>query len=249
MKKLSKSTITALSFSLARVIWYFFGGVIAAQGWITDGLKSEMGIAALLAVMIVWGEKRFRRGVQAKVRAVTPMMHLCAAMRADGRWLSRDGWGQRENDPPFKRHWLLRWVKIKLYTIAFEGNNPLTFERRNGDQVRTGKLLRNCDLGSVPLFAQYFGICKDTFLRTFFFHDWGCEYHGFWILKNGETEWKWTPFTRKEVNDLLRECIPAEGGTALETKVIYNAVEVGLYFIWRKAKELDQEMAGKQDAT
>jgi hypothetical protein len=88
-----------------------------------------------------------------------------------------------------------------LYRCVINPNRPPTFIQADGTRIRTCREFPT-DQGSQPVLVQGW-LPKDRHIAVYF-HDDGYRAGGLWIAAPGETEFRFVPLTRADLDQLLR---------------------------------------------
>ena len=100
------------------------------------------------------------------------------------------------------------------------------------------------DGGSIPSFFQDINRLRlkpDSFLRTYFLHDYCYLKAACWVRIPGSDRWAWLPLTREMADCLLYVGLTAEDATLAEARTIYRAVRVGGGLAWRNHRREERD--------
>lgn len=98
------------------------------------------------------------------------------------------------------------------------------------------------DGGSIPSFFQdvpRLRLKPDSFLRTYFLHDYCYLKAACWVRLPGACAWSWLPLTRAMADCLLYVGLTAEDATLAEARAIFRAVRIGGGIAWRQHRRAD----------
>jgi hypothetical protein len=122
-----------------------------------------------------------------------------------------------------------------IYEFTMDKAHPLTYREPGGTYYQRDNHGFS-DQGSIPKPIQLF-ISKDRFPRSFYAHDSGCLMKGAYASGMPDVGFDFVHLSRKQVDDMLRLMVRAEGGSALQAYLIWlgvrTAVKVGLARDWK----------------
>lgn len=130
--------------------------------------------------------------------------------------------------------WYGGWKGKPRFEFTNDPRQPLTYDdsvllMRPDNHFMT-------DLGSVPRFLQKavpIWFDRARFPKSYIFHDSAYLHGGHWCGVKGHG-FKFTPMTRKKVDELLRDMILAEGGSKMAARLIHAGVRMGGWKAWRR---------------
>jgi hypothetical protein len=124
----------------------------------------------------------------------------------------------------YEHNWILADTAIYHFTLT--PIHPLFFIHPDGRWMQPNKMFET-DQGSVPALVQLF-IPKDRFIG-FYFHDSGYASKGLWVSHDKGVTWKFEPFTRKQLDDLLHDMVLLDPEPAGECQAnsIWTGVRIG----------------------
>ena len=114
-----------------------------------------------------------------------------------------------------------------MYEFTLNPHNPLTFHDPAGIYLQPDRHGFLSDQGSIPrLLQRYFP--KDEFPRSYYMHDSCCLHHGAYFSHSGiPGSFDFYHLSRKQVDDLLRQMVRAEGGSWGRAYAIWMGVRAG----------------------
>lgn len=113
-----------------------------------------------------------------------------------------------------------------MYEFQIDFMHPLEYHIRAGGVFQPDRHWKT-DMGSIPVFIQALtGINKDSFLLSFLLHDCACIHKGLFWKYPGAAGFIFRPLNRATRDELLRDCIRAEGGSWLQAQAVYRAVRL-----------------------
>jgi len=132
-----------------------------------------------------------------------------------------------------------------IFDFSLATMAPLTFVHPAGHRIRPDQHFET-NKGSIPIVARPF-IPKDRFERSFFFHDSGYIHHGLWIQKKNGYPFHFREMTRKQVDELLRMMVRAEGAGPVQACTIYTGVRAGGWYGWGQGHEREKARKKERD--
>lgn len=130
--------------------------------------------------------------------------------------------------------------KTPIYRVTLNLDFPLIFTDSKGITYRPDMCFSS-DGGSIPDIIQrlpipFASLRRDCYKRAYFFHDNAYQNHGIWILNPVANRFHFAELDRGTVDNLLRECLQAEGANSVERSLIYAGVRAGGWVPWWKKK-------------
>lgn len=134
----------------------------------------------------------------------------------------------------FPAGWIGGWKGRPRWEFTNDAKNPLTYD----DKVLLVRPDNHffTDLGSVPRFFQKavpIWFDRARFPRSYVFHDSAYRHGGHWCASNGK-DFSFVEMTRKQIDQLLRDMILAEGGSKTAARLVYAGVRMGGWASWKK---------------
>ena len=130
------------------------------------------------------------------------------------------------------RGWTRR--KVPIWEVKLNGDFPFCFHASDGRTYKPHNRRYLSDGGSIPSIVQgwripWLNFQRDTFQPQYFFHDPGCDDHGYDYWTG--SDWEFVQLTRAQVDWLLRDSLGAvptprypQTANAGERTFIYCAV-------------------------
>ena len=138
----------------------------------------------------------------------------------------------------YKRPWWRVWTRT-WWEWRTDKTNPSTFHHPDGRRFRPHGYMARTDLGSIPQAIQSLPSFGPTdFPYSYVMHDSAYEDGGLYtcIPEHDTDDYRFTPMTRNEIDQLLYLCVQAEGAHRVARSLIYTAVHRFGWIIWNKHK-------------
>lgn len=130
----------------------------------------------------------------------------------------------------------------KLYHVRQPADNPLRLYIPDLGFEYAYRGGYDSDGGSIPSFFQdipRLRLKPDSFLRSYFLHDFCYAHAACWCRLPGACAWSRMPVTRAIADCLLYVGLTAEDATLAEARAIFRAVRLGGSIAWRQHRRED----------